>query len=155
MGKEFKRQGDFEMLSVSDKHWRWKIKVGATLPTNVFQEVCNILFEYMDIFAWDPYELGAIPYNIAEHHLGIPADVRKWQLIIRDNMQELLKAGIVKWVDYPRWLVNLVVVPKNNYERQMYIDNTDLNKAIPKKLFPLPRIDQVVDAVAGHAVLRS
>ena len=26
----------------------------------------------------------------------------------------------------------------------------DLNKACPKDLFPMPRIDQLVDAIAGH-----
>lgn len=35
----------------------------------------------------------------------------------------------------------------------MFIDYTNSNKAIPKKLFPLPQIDQIVDAVAGHEVL--
>lgn len=35
----------------------------------------------------------------------------------------------------------------------MCIDYMDLNKAILKKPFPLPWIDQVVDAVAGHEVL--
>lgn len=34
----------------------------------------------------------------------------------------------------------------------MCIDYTDLNKAISKKPFPFPWIDQIVDAVAGHAV---
>lgn len=35
----------------------------------------------------------------------------------------------------------------------MCIDYTDLNKAIPKRPFPLPRIDQVVGFVEGHEVL--
>lgn len=35
----------------------------------------------------------------------------------------------------------------------MCINYTNLNKAIPKKLFPLPRIDKVVDAVTEHEVL--
>ena len=30
------------------------------------------------------------------------------------------------------------------------MDFTDLNKAYPKDLFPLPRIDQLVDATIGH-----
>ncbi|XP_016652485.1 PREDICTED: RNA-directed DNA polymerase homolog [Prunus mume] len=30
---------------------------------------------------------------------------------------------------------------------------TDLNKACPKDSFPLPRIDQLVDATAGHELL--
>ncbi|CAL8084639.1 unnamed protein product [Prunus armeniaca] len=36
---------------------------------------------------------------------------------------------------------------------QMCQDYTDLNKACPKDSFPLPRIDQLVDATAGHELL--
>lgn len=35
----------------------------------------------------------------------------------------------------------------------MCINYTNLNEAIPKKLFPLPRIDQVVVVVAGYELL--
>ena len=30
------------------------------------------------------------------------------------------------------------------------MDFTDLNKAYPKDPFPIPRIDQLVDATVGH-----
>ena len=30
------------------------------------------------------------------------------------------------------------------------MDFTDLNKACPKDLFPIPRIDQLMDATVGH-----
>ena len=33
------------------------------------------------------------------------------------------------------------------------MDFTDLNKACPKDSFPLPKIDQLVDSTAGHALL--
>ena len=32
----------------------------------------------------------------------------------------------------------------------MCVDFTNLNKAYPKNLFPLPRIEQLVDATVGH-----
>ena len=35
----------------------------------------------------------------------------------------------------------------------MCVDFTDLNKAYPKDSFPLPRIDQLVDSIAGHKLL--
>lgn len=35
----------------------------------------------------------------------------------------------------------------------MCIDYTNLNKTVLKKPFLLPRIDQVIDVVAGHEVL--
>ena len=36
----------------------------------------------------------------------------------------------------------------------MCVDFTDLNKACPKDLFSLPRIDQLVDATVGHPQMR-
>jgi hypothetical protein len=35
----------------------------------------------------------------------------------------------------------------------MYVDYTDLNKHYPKDLFTLPRIDQVIDSMAGCGLL--
>ena len=32
----------------------------------------------------------------------------------------------------------------------MCVDFTDLNKVCPKDAFPIPRIDQLVDAMVGH-----
>ena len=35
----------------------------------------------------------------------------------------------------------------------MCIDFTDSNKVCPKDYFPLPRVDQLADATAGHQLL--
>ena len=54
---------------------------------------------------------------------------------------------------YPKWLANVVVVPKKDNKWRVCVDYTDLNNACPKDSFPLPRIDQIVDASAGHDML--
>lgn len=54
---------------------------------------------------------------------------------------------------YPEWLANVVMVKKKNDKWKMCVDFTDLNKACPKDHFPLPRIDQLVDATSGHELL--
>ena len=46
-----------------------------------------------------------------------------------------------------------MVVPKKGNKRQVCIDYSDLNEACPKDNFPLLRIDQIIDSVAGHRVL--
>ena len=51
-------------------------------------------------------------------------------------------------VRYPEWLANPVVVPKKGGKERMCVDFTNLNKAYPQDLFPLPRIDQIVDSTA-------
>ncbi|XP_020700645.1 uncharacterized protein LOC110112683 [Dendrobium catenatum] len=45
------------------------------------------------------------------------------------------------------------MVKKTNGAWRMCIDYIDLNKACPKDFFPLPRIDQLIDATSGHQIL--
>ena len=46
-----------------------------------------------------------------------------------------------------------MAVPKKGGKWRVCVDYTDLNKACPKDSFPLPRIDQIVDAAAWHGIL--
>ncbi|RDX69757.1 hypothetical protein CR513_51089, partial [Mucuna pruriens] len=45
------------------------------------------------------------------------------------------------------------MVKKANGRWRMCMDYTDLNKACPKDLYPLPNIDRLVDGVLGYALL--
>ena len=45
------------------------------------------------------------------------------------------------------------MVPKKDKSWRLCVDFKDLNKACPKDPFPLPRIDQIIDATAGHESL--
>ena len=71
----------------------------------------------------------------------------------QSEVQKLLDAGVIREVQYPEWLANVVMVPKNNGSWRMCIDFTTLNKFCPKDEFPLPRIDTLVDAAAGSEML--
>ncbi|KAF5796121.1 putative nucleotidyltransferase, Ribonuclease H [Helianthus annuus] len=60
---------------------------------------------------------------------------------------------MIREVKFPRWLANVVVVQKKNGKWRVCVDYTDLNKSCPKDPFPLPHIDSMVDATAGHEML--
>ena len=47
----------------------------------------------------------------------------------------------------------MVVVKKKNGKWRACIDFTDLNKSCPNDPFPLPHIDKLVDATAGHQLM--
>jgi hypothetical protein len=58
---------------------------------------------------------------------------------------KLLDARIIREVQYPVRVANVVMVPKKNGNMRMCIDFTELNKACPKDPYPVPRIDIVID----------
>ena len=63
---------------------------------------------------------------------------------------KLKRARAIKEVFYPEWLANTVVVKKTSEKWRVSMDFTNLNKACPKDPFPMPQIDQLVDATASH-----
>ena len=65
-------------------------------------------------------------------------------------MIKLKQARAIKEVFYPEWLANTVVVKKKNGKRWVCVEFTYLNKTCPKDPFPMPQIDQLVDAIVGH-----
>ena len=68
------------------------------------------------------------------------------------EVQRLLD-GIIRPVQYPEWLANVVMVRKKNGKWRMCVDFTDLNKCCPKDPYLLPRIDKLVDIAAGCEVM--
>ena len=57
---------------------------------------------------------------------------------------------MIREIFFSKWLANTVVVKKKNGKWRVCVDFTDLNGAYPKDPFPMPKIDQLVDATYGH-----
>jgi hypothetical protein len=104
--------------------------------------------------------MTCVPRELAEHSLHVRPDAKPVKQPLRRFVEEkrkaigeenarLLAAGFIMEVFYPDWLANPVLVLKKNNTWRMCIDYTSLNKACPKDPFALPRIDQVIDSIAG------
>ena len=72
---------------------------------------------------------------------------------MKEEVEKLISNDFIKESFYPSWLANPVLVKKPNGKWRTCVDLTVLNKAYPKDSFPLPRMDQLVDATSGHALL--
>ena len=99
--------------------------------------------------------------NFIYHHLNVnPSVIPKKQPprhsskdhsdAIKDKVIKLKQSEAIKNVFYPEWLANTVVVKKKNGKWRVCVDFTDLNKVCPKDPFPIPQIDQLVDATISH-----
>ena len=75
------------------------------------------------------------------------------QKAINKGVSKLLQEKAIREVEYPEWLANVVLVKKANGKWWLCIYFTDINRACLKDSFPLPWINLIVDATAGHELL--
>jgi ribonuclease HI len=68
-------------------------------------------------------------------------------------VKDLLEANFISEARYSTWLSNVVLVKKSNGKWRMCVDYTDLNRACPKDVYPLPCIDRLVDNSSGFKLL--
>ena len=131
------------------------------MPPREKEELINFLRKNIDVFAWSVYEGLGVDLDFICHHLNINPSVlpkkqpprclfKEHSDTVKEEVLKLKQVGAIKEVFYPKWLANTVVVKKKSGKWRMCVDFTDLNKACPKDPFPLPLIDQLMDAIAGH-----
>ncbi|KAK0602264.1 hypothetical protein LWI29_031867 [Acer saccharum] len=140
------------------------VKIGARLTEQVKKDVTSLLKEYKGIFAWCHEDMPGIDKSVISHNLAVNEKCKpvvqkrrnfnpERSAAIKEEVSKLLAARSIREVKYPEWVANVVLVKKKNNQWRMCVDFTNLNKACPKNSFPLPRIDQLVDATAGHETL--
>ena len=113
------------------------------------------------MFAWVACEAPGIDPDFICHHLNVNPSIaprkqpprrssKDHYEAVKDNVTKLKRVGAIKEVFYSEWLANTVVVKKKNGKWRACVNFTDLNKACTKDPFPLPQIDQLVNAMVGH-----
>ena len=119
----------------------------------------------MEVFTWKQEDMGGVDPAVITHKLNVNPSFKpvkqkrrsfapERQKAINEEVGKLLQARVIREVKYPEWLTNVVFVKKANGKWPLCIDFTDINRACPKDSFPLPRIDLIVNATAGHELLR-
>ena len=66
-------------------------------------------------------------------------------LKIKEEVKKQFDDRFLEVAKYPKWMANIVPVPKKDGNVRMCIDYRDLNRASPKDNFSLPHIDTLVD----------
>ena len=140
----------------------------AYIRSKLAEDLKSLLTQFLrqnrDVFAWKQSDMGGIDPTVITHRLNTNPSFKpvkqkrrsfapKRQKAINEEVSKLLQAGAIREVEYPEWLANVVLIKKANGKWRLCIDFTDINKACPKDSFPLPRIDLIVDATAGHELL--
>ena len=138
--------------------------VSSLLSSAKKEQIRKVLLHNMDVFTWTHSDMPDINLVHTSHKLNdIPSarPVRQKIMLFNPNryqviqveVDKLLEVGFIREIKYSEWLANVVVVPKKGRKWRVCVDYTNLNKACPKDSFPLPRIDQIIDAPARHWML--
>ena len=138
--------------------------IGSKLAEDLKSLLTQFLRQNRDVFTWKQSDMGGIDPTVITHRLNTNPSFKpvkqkrrsfapERQKAINEEASKLLQAGAIREVEYLEWLANVVLVKKANGKWQLCINFIDINKACPKDSFPLPRIDLIVDATAGHELL--
>ena len=138
--------------------------IGESLQEPLKGKLIWFLQENNDVFAWTAADMPGIDPELITHKLNVDPKRKtvkqkkrsfapERQEAIKQEVDKLLEAGFIEEIQFPEWLANPVMVKKSNEKWRMCINFTDLNDACPKDCFPLPRIDTLIDATAGHEML--
>jgi hypothetical protein len=144
-------------LRVPDK----TVCIGAETSQEEQMKLLSFLDKNGDVLAWSTFNLVGVSRDVIEHRLEVSPSARPKKQKLHKMAEEKVKAakaevhrlldgGFIREVKYPQWLANIIMVRKKNGEWKMC---TDLNKCCPKDNFPLARIDQIVETVAGSETM--
>ena len=118
--------------------------------------VGTLLDTYQDVFSMGDHDLGRT--NLVKHKIDtgtarpIRQPFRRLPLGQREEVerqvQGLLEKGAIQPSDSP-WSSPVVLVAKKDGSKRLCIDYRKLNAVSQKDAFPLPRIDDTLDSLAG------
>ena len=138
--------------------------IGSKIAEDLRHLLIHFLKQNKDVFTWKQEDMGGIDPAIITHRLNVSPSFKpvkqkrrsfapERQKAINEEVSKLLQAGAIREVEYHEWLAKVILVKKANGKWRLCIDFTDVDRACPKDSFPLPRINLIVDATAGHELL--
>ena len=120
------------------------------------KQIANLLGKYGDIFSKDEHDLGRT--GIIKHKISvdntrpIKQAMRRVPVHMQDEVDRqldlMLEHDIIQPSTSP-WASAIVLVKKKDGSRRFCIDNRRLNDVTVKDAYPLPRIDESLDQLAG------
>src|SRR5947207_603078 len=137
------------------------LSIGNLAPEE-WEKFNDMLVKDVDMFAWDPNQLGKT--NLVQHSIdvGNATPIKKrWYLtsrteraFIEEEIQRMLQQGLIERAKGP-WASPVVLARKKNGKLRFCVDYRALNKVTKKDEYPLPRIEEMLDSLGGSTYFTS
>ncbi|KAM1041827.1 hypothetical protein ACFX2C_030957 [Malus domestica] len=141
------------------------INNSGLLETEDRARIVSLLHEYKDCFAWHYNEMPGLDPTLVEHRMPIKEGFKPIKQAprmmskeieekVKEEIKRLVKAGFMRPAKYVEWLANIVPVLKAiTIAVRCCVNYRNINRATPKDEYPMPMVDQSIDAVAKHKIL--
>ena len=116
------------------------------------KQLGELLGQYEDVFSEEPGSSSIATHHIRtgevnpihQHPYRIPA---KWQKALEEEVNQLLTKGLISKSESP-WTAPVVCVRKKDNSLRMCVDFRKLNSVTADDVYPIPRIEEIIDALA-------
>ena len=156
-------EADWKYVDVKTRNEKVRqMKMGYKLEENEIKEYSELVDGFSDTFAWLYNELKGISREMVEHCIPLITGVRpirqrekmmnpQLQLLVKAELERLLKAGFIKLVEITDWVSPMVLVKKKIGKLRVCVDYMKLNAYIQNDHFSIPFITLLLEEVGGHA----
>ena len=134
----------------------WLLAEKASLASEEQEKLFLLLLEYADVFALCNDELGRT--NVLQHeiHTGDASPIRQQfcrvcpqkRQEMRNLLSEMLERDVIKPSCSP-WASPVVLVKKKDGTSRFCVDYHKVNTVTRKDAYPLPRVNDLLDTLAG------
>ena len=135
---------------------RYKDMLPDGLPDDQRRALLQLLAKNSDVFAWTDLDLGYT--EAVKHRIPVTSEVpiaQPYRRIppsqfedVRQHIQELANKGVIRPSSSP-YASPIVIVRKKDGSIRLCVDYRKLNAITRRDAFPLPRIDETLDAIGG------
>ncbi|UYV61067.1 K02A2.6-like, partial [Cordylochernes scorpioides] len=130
-----------------------EIQINEDLTLSQKNELRRVLSKYSDLFS---SKLGKT--NLAKHRIDTenakPIKHKPYRVspkerdIIKEQIQDMLQEGVIRASSSP-WAFPVILVRKRDGNWRYCVDYRKLNSITVKDVYPIPRIDDVMDTLQG------
>ncbi len=157
-GEDGNQQMEHDSTLEIPKHLKEMFERSVEFLTADEQQVFKaLLIEYQDVFSMHEYDLGE--FTAIQHRIITPDAVpvrmrlRRTPLGLQDEEEKiinaLLKAKVIRPSD-SEWSACPMLVSKKSGGKRLVVDYRKLNDCTRKDAFPIPLIEECLDALAGN-----
>ena len=136
--------------------------ISPALGSEEYEQLSKLLNQYESLFSKEGERINQT--SLTKHYIptgnNAPLKQRPYRvslaerLLIKEQVEEMCKDGIVRPSTSP-WAAPVVLVKKKDGSPRFCVDYRRLNKVTIKDVYPLPRLDDIMDSLQGASFFSS